>query len=173
MYVHWSYGTLIYYWNNYKLSASFINFDTLGWWNLFFKINKYCIFVDFKHLTYFKLWEGKLNLYSVLIIMSTSFTNVHCKALFTLVEPRCALFMQDALKFMIISEDVEHYITLSLKHKKCNKAMDFFVDYIDIHVLLMHQFAYLFYGICSFLFHFDELNYSKIVQMHMKEGPNT
>jgi len=74
------------------------------------------------------------------------------------MEPRCALFMQDALKFMIISEDVENYITQSLKHKKCNKAMDFFVDYIDIHVLLMHQFAYLFYGICSFLFHFDELN---------------
>ena len=89
--------------------------------------------------------------------MSTSFTNVHCKALFTLMEPRCALFMQDVLKFMIISEDVENYITQSLKYKKCNKAMEFFVDYIDIHVLLMHQFAYLFYGICSFLFHFDEL----------------
>jgi hypothetical protein len=126
---------------------------------------------------------GKLNLYSVLIIMSTSFTNVHCKALFTLVETRCALFMQDALKFMIISEDVENYITQSLKLKKCNKAMDFFVDYIDIHVLRMHQFAYLFYGICSFLFHFDEHNRDRssnpnafvmdIIFEASKEGPNT
>jgi hypothetical protein len=90
--------------------------------------------------------------------MSTSFINIHCKALFTLVEPRCALFIQDAIKFKIISEDVKNYITQSLKDKKCSKAMDFFVDYIDIHVLLMHQFAYLYYGICSFLFHFDELN---------------
>ena len=90
--------------------------------------------------------------------MSTNFFNIHCKALFTLVEPRCALFIQDAIKFKIISEDVKKYITQSLKDKKCSKAMDFFVDYIDIHVLLMHQFAYLYYGICSFLFHFDELN---------------
>jgi hypothetical protein len=88
--------------------------------------------------------------------MSTSFINVH--ALFTLVEPRCALFIQDATKFKIISEDMKNYITQSLKDNKSNEAMDFFVDYIDIHILLMHQFAYLYYGICSFQFHFDELN---------------
>ena len=87
-----------------------------------------------------------------------SFNNIQCKALFALFQPRHARFIQDTLIFMKLSEDVKNYITQSLIDENCNEAMDIFDHYIDIHILFMHQFSYLYYGICSFQFHIDERN---------------
>ncbi len=77
--------------------------------------------------------------------------------LYNLLHPRYKLFIKDIQKFIIISEDViKKYIKQYLTNEKYDEAINFFNEYIVIHIHLMHQLAYLRNGICSFRYHINE-----------------
>ena len=79
-----------------------------------------------------------------------------CDGLFTLLQSRCDLFIRDIDNFKLMSEDVIKYIRQYLEDKKYEEAIHLFNEYIDIHIPLMHQIAYLRNGICSFQYQIDE-----------------
>ena len=83
--------------------------------------------------------------------------NTQVALLYNLLQPRHKLFIKDIQKFTINSEDViKKYIKQYLTHEKYDEAINFFNEYIIIHIHLMHQLAYLRNGICSFKYHINE-----------------